>query len=258
MALTTSPLLAAQHLAFGYQGRALGPPVNFSVQQGEILSLLGPNGSGKTTLFRTLLGVLAPVAGHVTVAGRPLSQWSRIELAKQIGYVPQTHTGLAGFTVLDVVLMGRTARMSRFSGPSPQDRQLAQQMLERMGAAHLAGRRFTDISGGQRQLALIARALAQQVSLLVMDEPTASLDFGNQLKTLDAISLLREQGVSILISTHQPEHALEISDRIGLLKNGQLIALGPARSTATATSLASLYEVEPARVAACLGSMASV
>lgn len=248
----TAPLLAAQHLAFGYQRQALGPPVSFSVQQGEILSLLGPNGSGKTTLFRTLLGVLAPVAGQVTVAGRPLSQWSRIELAKLIGYVPQTHTGLAGFTVSDVVLMGRTARLARFAGPADSDRQIAQQMLERMGAAHLAGRRFSEISGGQRQLVLIARALAQEVSLLVMDEPTASLDFGNQLKTLDAISLLREQGVSILISTHQPEHALQISDRIALLKNGELIALGPARSTATAASLGSLYEVASERVAACL------
>ena len=251
-----TPLLEAKNIVIGYHGKALGPSFNLSVQHGEILSLLGPNGSGKTTLFRTLLGVLAPIAGQVDVAGRALSSWSRSELAKQIGYVPQAHNGLAGFTVEEVVLMGRTARLPRFASPSLVDRQMALQMLERMGAGGLAQRYFNEISGGQRQLALIARALTQEVSLLVMDEPTASLDFGNQLKTLDAIASLRDQGVSILISTHQPEHALQVSDRIALLNRGELVAVGPAKTTATASSLANLYDVDPLRVAACLGNKA--
>lgn len=229
MQATNTPVLQARNLAIGYHGQALGEAINLSIQQGEVVSLLGPNGSGKTTLFRTLLGVLPPISGQVLAAGRCLTDWPRKELATRLGYVPQAHTGLFAFTVEDVVLMGRTARLKRFAAPSAKDRQVAQTMLERMGAGHLSQRRFTEISGGQRQLALIARALAQDVSLLVMDEPTASLDFGNQLKTLEAIKSLRAQGLSVLVSTHQPEHALQVSDRIALIKDGQLQALGPAR-----------------------------
>lgn len=251
LANNTMPILQTHDLAIGYHGQALGKPINLSIQSGEVVSLLGPNGSGKTTLFRTLLGVLPPVSGQVLAAGRCLTDWPRRELATQIGYVPQAHTGLFAFTVEDVVLMGRTARLKRFGAPSAKDRNIAQIMLERMGAGHLAQKRFTEISGGQRQLALIARALAQDVSLLIMDEPTASLDFGNQLKTLEAIEQLRAQGLSVLVSTHQPEHALSISDRIALIKEGQLQAMGPARETVTPSSLAKLYGVEENRVASC-------
>ncbi|WP_144822148.1 ABC transporter ATP-binding protein [Marinobacter piscensis] len=247
-------ILQTRDLAIGYHGQALGTVINLAIHPGEVVSLLGPNGSGKTTLFRTLLGVLPPVSGQVLAGGRSLQQWPQRKLANLLGYVPQAHTGLFAFTVEDVVLMGRTARLKRFGAPSARDRHIAQAMLERMGAGHLAKRRFTEISGGQRQLALIARALAQEVSLLIMDEPTASLDFGNQLKTLDAIEQLRNEGLSVLISTHQPEHALTISDRIALIRDGELKAIGPAQETVTPASLATLYDVAEHMVAGCFSN----
>lgn len=254
MAGANTPLLETRTLAIGYHGKAIGRDINLTVNPGEVVSLLGPNGSGKTTLFRTLLGVLPTVSGRVYIANRSVTDWPRQQLATRIGYVPQAHTGLFAFTVEDVVLMGRTARLKRFGTPSAADREIALDRLDRMGARHLAKRRFTEISGGQRQLALIARALAQEVALLIMDEPTASLDFGNQLKTLDAIEQLRAQGMSILVSTHQPEHALKVSDRIALMKDGELKALGPPKEIATPASLATLYGVEENLVASCFKS----
>ncbi|HNQ05503.1 MAG TPA: ABC transporter ATP-binding protein [Thiobacillaceae bacterium] len=245
-------LLEARGLAIGYRGRRVGGDIDLCVATGEVLCLLGPNGGGKTTLFRTLLGVLPPLAGVVTIAGRPLRDWSRLELARQIGYVPQAHAGLFAFTVEDVALMGRTARMGRFSSPSPQDRAAVGVALARLGIAHLAGRIYTEISGGERQLVLIARALAQEAKMLILDEPTASLDFGNQLRVLGEIERLKRDGIAILMSTHQPEHAFKVADRLALLKTGQIVAQGMARATATPERLAVLYEADVAAVAACL------
>lgn len=150
--------------------------------------------------------------------------------------------------------MGRAAHLGRFSAPGPRDRQLARQCLDSMGIAHLAGSIYTAISGGERQLALIARALAQAPALLVMDEPTASLDFGNQIRVLAHVERLRAQGLAVLMTTHQPEHALRVADRIALLGQGRLLAIGAPRATATPAALAALYGVDESAVAACLAA----
>ena len=169
-----------------------------------------------------------------------------------MGYVPQAHAGLFPFTVEDVVLMGRAARVGRFSAPGAADRQVARHCLELLGIARLRASVYTAISGGERQLALIARALAQEPSLLVMDEPTASLDFGNQIRVLEHIGRLRAGGMAVLMSTHQPEHALRIADRVALLGGGRLQAIGAPRATATPAALAALYGVSESAVAASL------
>ena len=250
----TVPVLEACTLDIGHGQRRVGQGIAFAMVPGEVLCLLGPNGSGKTTLFRTLLGLLPPLAGEVRVLGEPVTAWSRSAFARHVGYVPQAHAGIFPFSVEDVVLMGRAARIARFATPSQHDRDCALHCLQTLGIAHLRQRIYTAISGGERQLVLIARALAQEPVLLVMDEPTASLDFGNQIRVLETIDQLRQQGMAVLLSTHQPEHALRIADRIALLGGGRLLGVGTPAETATPARLATLYGVSESAVAACLGS----
>src|SRR5580693_543150 len=169
--------LAGQNLGIGYSDRVVGRGLEVGLDEGEVLALLGPNGSGKTTLLKTLLGILAPLAGAVLIDGRPVAGYSAPERARRIAYVPQAHVPSFAFTVETVVLMGRTAHGNLFSAPSAADRAVAQRTLERFGIAALKARPYTMISGGERQLVLLARALAQEPQFIVLDEPTASLDF---------------------------------------------------------------------------------
>ncbi|MHA7601089.1 ABC transporter ATP-binding protein [Alicycliphilus sp. T452] len=250
-----SAVLEAQSLSIGHGRRCVAQGLAFALAPGEVLCLLGANGSGKTTLLRTLLGLLPPLAGEVRCSGQSVAAWPRAAFARHVGYVPQAHAGLFPFTVEDVVLMGRAARVGRFSAPGAADRQAARQCLEMLGIAHLRASVYTAISGGERQLALIARALAQEPALLVMDEPTASLDFGNQIRVLEHIERLRAEGMAVLMTTHQPEHALRIADRIALLGGGRLQAIGAPRATATPAQLAALYGVSESAVAASLNWM---
>lgn len=247
-------VLEARALAVGHGARRVASDLNFTLAAGEVLCLLGPNGGGKTTLFRTLLGLLKPMAGQVCILGQPVQSWSPNALARQVGYVPQAHAGLFPYAVEDVVLMGRAARVGRFSIPSRRDRDTAHACLETLGIAHLHRRVYTAISGGERQMVLIARALAQEPSILIMDEPTASLDFGNQIRVLEHIARLRTHGMAILLSTHQPEHALRIANRIALLGGGTLAGIGAPQDMATAARLAALYGVSAQAVASSLGT----
>lgn len=252
MNVAGNPLLRLRAVRSGYRRQPVIDGIDLDIGEGEILCLLGPNGSGKTTLFRTLLGLLPPLAGDIELLGTPLSQWTRAALAREVGYVPQAHDGMFAFSVEDIVVMGRAARVGLFAAPSQHDHAIASHCLDTLGIAHLATRSCTDISGGERQLMLIARALAQEPKLLVMDEPTASLDFGNQLRVLEHIVRLRDAGMAILMSTHQPEHALRCADRIALLAQGRIVASGPAATTATVAQLANLYGVEETAVARSL------
>lgn len=249
---TAPPLLEARSLAIGHAGVALGAPFALSVQPGEVLCLLGPNGCGKTTLFRTLLGLLPAVRGEVDLQGTPLRAHDRAARARRMGYVPQAAPLPFAWRVREVVAMGRAAHLGLLAAPGCADEAIADDCLRELGLQALADRTVTTLSGGERQLVLIARALAQQAQLLVMDEPTASLDFGNQLRILDTVRRLADRGIGVLLSTHQPQHALQVADRIALMSTGSLQALGPARQVATPERLATLYGVDAARVAAAL------
>jgi iron complex transport system ATP-binding protein len=233
--------LAGRALTIGYSDRVVGRGLDVALAQGEVLALLGPNGGGKTTLLKTLLGILRPQAGEVVIGSRSLAAISIRERARLIAYVPQLHTPTFAFTVETVVLMGRTAHGNLFSRPSVHDRAVAARVLERFGVAALAQRPYTMISGGERQLVLLARALAQEPQFVVLDEPTASLDFGNQGKVMREIRALAAAGHGVLFTTHDPNHALRAADRAYLLRNGERIAEGAVGSVLTREQLEELY-----------------
>jgi iron complex transport system ATP-binding protein len=233
--------LAGSDLTIGYHDRVVGRALNVRLEQGEVLALLGPNGGGKTTLLKTLLGILRPRAGAVTIGDRALALISLRERARLIAYVPQLHVPTFAFTVETVVLMGRTAHGNLFSRPSAHDRAVAARVLEQFGIAHLAPRPYTMISGGERQLVLLARALAQEPQFVVLDEPTASLDFGNQGKVMREIRALAGMGHGVLFTTHDPNHALRAADRAYLLRAGERIAEGAVREVLTRVQLEDLY-----------------
>lgn len=233
--------LEGRNLTIGYRDRVVGRGLDVALETGEVLALLGPNGGGKTTLLKTLLGLIAPRAGEVRIGDRALSSYRLHERARLIAYVPQVHVATFAFAVEAVALMGRTAYSGLIGRPSAADRAAAIAALERLGIAPLAARPYTMISGGERQLVLLARALAQEPQFIVLDEPTASLDFGNQGKVLREIRALAQAGHGVVFSTHDPNHALRAADRAYLIRDGTRIAEGTAADVLTRAALERLY-----------------
>jgi iron complex transport system ATP-binding protein len=235
--------LAAHSLAFGFPGRVVGRDLDLALDAGEVLCVLGPNGAGKTTLLRTLLGLIPPLGGRVSVSGEDLATLPRAAVARRVAYVPQASASPFDFSLLEVVEMGRTAHQGAWAGPAPRDREAALAALERLGIAALADRPMGAASGGERQLALIARALASEATTLVMDEPTAGLDFGNQSRLLAEIGRLRDAGIAVLLCSHDPDHAFHVADRSLLLDRGRVLAQGETAEILSAQNLARLYGV---------------
>ena len=233
--------LAGHALTIGYSDRIVGQNLNVSLSTGEVLALLGPNGGGKTTLLKTLLGLLAPKAGEVRLGDRSLATYGSRERAQLIAYVPQSHLASFAFTVESMVLMGRTAHGNLFSSPTARDHAIAESALDRFGILHLRERPYTMISGGERQLTLLARALAQQPQFIVLDEPTASLDFGNQGKVMREVRALAVSGHGVLFTTHDPNHAMRAADRAYLLRDGTCIGQGAVRAILQREQLEALY-----------------
>jgi iron complex transport system ATP-binding protein len=236
-------MLKAHALSIGYRERRIADGLALELLPGEVVCLLGPNGIGKSTLFRTLLGLQPALAGDVRVQGDDIAALKPRQLAQRIAYVPQAHSGYFPFTLHDMVLMGRTAHRGVFSAPSAQDQAIADAALKRLGLHPLADAVYTRLSGGERQLALIARALAMQAPLMLLDEPTANLDFGNQARVLNELRGLANGGIGVLFTTHDPDQALAHADRVLLLGTGGLIAQGMPRETLTAATLQQLYGI---------------
>ncbi len=235
--------LSLQNVSCGYTHQALLSGVNLTLGAGDFLCLLGPNGSGKTVLIRTLAGLLHPLAGYVQLDGKPLTEWSACEHARRLAYVPQAHAPLFAFRVLELVAMGRTARWPLWSGPSSADWIAAEKALDAVQMGDFADRRYTELSGGERQLVLIARALAQEASYLVLDEPASNLDFGNQVRVLQTLRRLAGQGLGVLMSTHHPEHALRCASQVAVLDKGRLEPASPPSISLTAAHLEAIYGV---------------
>ncbi|MBV9162379.1 MAG: ABC transporter ATP-binding protein [Pseudonocardiales bacterium] len=217
--------------------------VSLEVAEGELCCLLGPNGAGKTTLIRCLIGLLTPQSGTLRIAGHDTADLAPRQLARLVAYVPQNTTTVFPFTALDIAVMGRTPHMRITDRPSVGDRKAAQGMLDRLGIGHLARRSFAQLSGGERQLTMLARALVQEAPVLVLDEPTAALDYGNEVGILQVVSELVSDGRSVLMTTHQPNHALMWADRAVLMRDGSVVASGQADDVITAERLCHLYNV---------------
>ncbi|EPG7578943.1 ABC transporter ATP-binding protein [Providencia sp. PROV032] len=237
-------ILSLKKVAIGYHGTAIIDGINLSLPKGEISCLLGANGCGKTTLMKTLLGLLPAIKGEIQLNGQSIQALRPREIAKTVAYVPQAHDTPFTFTVLDMVMMGLTPHISIFSVPKEAEKNLAYQQLKHLGIAHLATRLYSTLSGGEKQLVLIARALIQKPLLLIMDEPAASLDFGNQIRLLEQIEKLKSHGMTILMSTHHPQHAAAIADNVILLDKRNKARQGLSNSMLTLTNLAALYNVD--------------
>lgn len=228
----------------GYGRKTVLHDVYFSVDAGEVLCLLGANGAGKTTLFKSILGLLPMLGGALCVNGDDIAHWPRAKVAQSIGYVPQSSNPPFSYTVMDVVLMGRTAYLKSFQQPKGEDEDIAVGTIERLGIQRLAGRRYLELSGGEKQLVLIARALTQQPQILVMDEPTTGLDFGNQQLVLEQVHELANEGLAVVMSSHFPDHAFLYGDKALMIRNGSVYALGTPTEVITEHSLDELYDVQ--------------
>jgi iron complex transport system ATP-binding protein len=237
-------LLVAENISFGFPEKQVLKKISFNVRRGEIISLLGPNGSGKTTLLKTLLGLYTLDAGRVFFEGCSISDIPQKALARKIAYVPQIHRASFAYSVIDVVLMGRIPHKAFFSRFSPEDTDIALAALDKLSILHLKDRPYTRISGGERQLTLIARAMTQGAMTFIMDEPANGLDYGNQIKLLESLMDLGDEGYTFIKSTHFPDHALWIADRVIMLKEGTIVADGPPGEVITSENLFSLYRRE--------------
>lgn len=234
-------MIEMENLSFGYAKRSVLEGISASFGKGEIISILGPNGSGKTTLLKLLLGLHRPMAGRVLLDGLDISGIPPKQLARRIAYVPQDHRSAFAFRVMDMVLMGRAPHKPFFFRYSDDDKAAAMAAMERLSISGLRDRPYTEVSGGERQLTLIARAMTQGADIFIMDEPVNGLDYGNQLRLLGRIAELAGNGYTFIKTTHFPDHALWISDRVILLKAGRIIAAGPTEVVVNRENLFRMY-----------------
>ncbi len=244
--------LDIRNLTFSYAGIPVLRDISLSVRPGRICGLLGPNGSGKSTLFRCCMGFLHPEQGQVHVRGINIAHMRPSELARHVAYVPQEHRIPFPFLVRDMVLMGRSPHMESWFRLKKDDRLIAEEAMERIGISALADTACNHLSGGQRQLVLIARAMAQQTPLILLDEPTSALDFSNQLAVWKVLREVAEQGVAILVCCHDPNHILWFCDTAAVLCRGRIVSKGPVHEAVTEEILQHIYGPQCIRV--CAGS----
>jgi iron complex transport system ATP-binding protein len=230
--------------SFSYGEKNIFNNLDLKVSGGEIFCLLGSNGCGKTTLLSCINGILKLNTGEVLLDDRNISSMGATEIARKIGFIFQEHNAPFPYTVLEVVSMGRAPHLKLFSSPSAEDMKIAETALEKVGISHLRNHRYTQISGGERQLVLIARTLTQEPEVILLDEPTSHLDFKNQTTVLQIVNQLAEQGMSIMMTSHYPDHALLFSSRVALMKDGQFLGIGKPTEVMTDEALAKVYDME--------------
>ena len=235
--------IEADKVEFSYKSHRVLRGLSFSSQSGDVVAVLGPNGVGKSTLFRCLLGFLRPQNGAIFVDGRDLRTMNRAETARHIAYIPQSVSPVFNYTVQDIVLMGLTNSLGTFRSPGPIEVEKSVAVLESLGIEHLRHRGCGQISGGERQLALLARALIQEAGILVMDEPTANLDYGNSWRVMDRIVSLASGGYTVIFSTHDPNQAFTHANRVLVIKDGAALAFGPPAEALSEDLLSRLYNI---------------
>ncbi len=236
-------MIEVKNLSFSYGDFSI-KDIAFNVREGEVMTLLGPNGSGKTTILKCVFGLLKPVKRCVFVNGKDLYSLPLRDRSKLVGYVPQIHSPSFSYTVLDVVVMGLSPQLSLFEVPKKEHYEKALEKLKLLGIENLKDKPYTQLSGGQLQLVLIARALVQEPKILLLDEPTAHLDFKNQIKILEMVRrLTRNEGISTILTLHDPNLASLYSDKIALIKDGSIKAIGKPDEVLREDLLEEVYEV---------------
>lgn len=233
-----------ERLTFAYEEKPVLSGVSFTAGEGEFLSILGPNGAGKSTLFRCILGLQTRYTGTIRVGGADTRRLSPREMAGLIAYIPQTSRPAFHFSVFDIVLMGASRSLLAFGAPGRADNERCEWALEKTGISHLSQRCFHRLSGGEQRLVMIARALMQNAPVLMMDEPTANLDYGNQLLVMRQARALAREGYTVIQSTHAPEQSYLFSDRILALSGGRIIRDGSPAEVLTAETVEALYGAE--------------
>lgn len=235
-------MLQLKNICCGYKENEVIKNINLNVKIGEAICILGPNGVGKTTLFKTILGFIKPKRGEILLNGENLITMERKKIAKIIGYVPQGHTPPFPYKVKDVVIMGRCSYIGNFNSPSVEDEKLVEDILYKLKIYDLKEKYYTEISGGERQLVLIARALVQEPKLLIMDEPTSNLDFGNQIRVLKLIKdLVTYSNIGLIMTTHHPNHVFLCGTKVILMKDGKVFKSGDPCEVMKEENLKEIY-----------------
>ena len=238
-------ILQLENIGFSYDNREnIFSNISFDIEQGEIMSILGPNGSGNSTLLNCIANLYSVTEGEIKLEGEPISSISMNDFAKKIGYVPQTHTPAYSYMVRDFVVMGRSPYIGMFSKPSKQDYTITDEALNMLNIGHLSERPYTDISGGERQQVIIARAIAQQPKIILMDEPTSHLDYGNQIRTIKLIKDLARKGYSIIITTHMPDHVTLLGGKAGIFNKKGHMVVGPSSEIMSESTLSNIYNID--------------
>ena len=237
--------LSAHSLRFSWDNkRDIFSDISFTLKPGELFCILGPNGTGKSTLLRCLIDLLDLHSGSVRLDDTDIREMDRQELSRKMAFVPQGYDVAFPYTLLEYVLMGRAPYISAFSSPTEEDVRIAVEAICEVGVYHLIEKPVNEVSGGEHQLALIARALAQKPDILLLDEPTSHLDFGNQMQVLSLIERLRDRGISIIMTSHFPDHAFIVSDQVGIMQGGEFSMIGPAEEVITSDALRATYHVD--------------
>ncbi len=236
--------LKVEHLDFYFGKRQILKDISFEAHEGEFLSILGPNGVGKSTLFHCILNLLKPAAGTIMINGRDSSQMPAKELAQNIAYIPQYHSPAFNYSVLNMVLMGTASQLRVLATPGKEQLEVAYKALEQLNISHLAEHPYGFCSGGEKQLCLLARAIAQQAKILIMDEPSASLDFGNRIRVMQTVRNLVKEGYTVVQTTHDPEQAYMYSDKILAMHDGRVLALGTPKEVVEAGLMSKLYGID--------------
>ena len=234
------------NLTFSYPSdeRKILKGASLSLEKGQVMCILGPNGAGKTTLLNCMAGLLRPESGNVLLCGKNLKQMKEKEIARLVGYVPQLHTPSFDYRALDFVLMGRAPRTGTFSRPSADDEKFCMSIMKSMGLEALAEKSYLNISGGERQQLLIARAIVQEPEVVLFDEPTAHLDFGNQHRVLKRIRQMAEEGFSVIMTTHNPDHALLLGGKAAIVSRDGNILKGSCEEIITEENLKNVYGID--------------
>lgn len=236
--------IEVEDVTYAYRSLKVLKGVSFKASEGKLICVLGKNGAGKTTLFRTLLGSLKGYGGEIKINGKELFAFTEKEFAKEVAYIPQICNPIYNYTVLNMVLMGTTASLGYFQSPGDAQVKTALEALAEVGIEALADRKIGQLSGGERQMVLIARAIAQQAKILVMDEPCSSLDYGNSVKIMKLCKRLSGSGYLIIQSTHNPEHVFLYADEVIVLQDGKISAMGNPSEVLVEDLMSDLYGID--------------